>query len=78
MQNVGRAPNWSYQSIVHVAQDEGNKDSLMQKMRRRKGNVGTHCMRLPIVGKGKNADLVLYQDGSGINQRGEAEWDDGP
>ncbi len=30
MQNVGRAPNWAYQSAVHAAQDEESKDSLMQ------------------------------------------------
>ncbi len=27
MQNVGRAPNRAYQSAVHAAQDEENKDS---------------------------------------------------
>ncbi len=31
--------------------------SLMQEMRCRKGNIGTHSMRMPDVGKGKDADL---------------------
>ncbi len=29
------------------------------------------------VGKIKDTDLGLCQDGSGINKRGEAEWDRG-
>ncbi len=78
MQNVGRAPNWEYQSAVHAAQDEESKDSLMQEMRCRKGNIGTHSMRKPGVGKDKDADLGLCQDGSGTNKRGEAERDRGP
>ncbi len=35
-------------------------------------------MRMPGVGKGKNADLEFCQDGSRTNKRGEAEWDRGP
>ncbi len=48
MQNVGRAPNWAYhlQYMLHKS-----KDSLMQEMRCRKGNISTHFMRIPIVGK---------------------------
>ncbi len=49
----------------------------MQQMRSGKGNVGTHFMRMPDVGKGKDADLVLCQDGSRINKRGEADRDCG-
>ncbi len=33
---------------------------------------------MPGAGKGKDADLGLYQDGSGTNKRGEAERDYGP
>ncbi len=73
MQNVGRAPNRAYQSAVYAAQDEESKDCLRQEMWCRKGNVGTHSMRMPGVGKGKDADLGLYQDGSGTNKEGEAE-----
>ncbi len=78
MQNVGRALNWAYQSAVHAAQDKESKDSLMQEMRCRKGNVGTHSVRMPGVRKGKDTDLGLCKDGSGTNERGEAEWDCGP
>ncbi len=78
MQNVGRVPNPAYQSTVHAAQDEESKDSLMQEMRCRKGNVGTHSMRMPGVGTGKDADLGLCQDGTGTNKRGEAERDRDP
>ncbi len=53
------------------------KTSFMQEMRRRKGNIGTHSMRMPGVGKGKDANLGLYQDGSETNKRGEAERDCG-
>ncbi len=53
-------------------------DSLMQEMRCRKENVGTHSMRMPGVGKGKDADLGLRQDGSRTNKRGEAERDRDP
>ncbi len=35
-------------------------------------------MRMPGVGKGKDADLELCQDGSRTNKRGEAEQDRGP
>ncbi len=35
--------------------------------------VGTHSMRMPGVGKGKDAEPVLCQDGSRTNKRGEAE-----
>ncbi len=50
----------------------------MQEMRCRKGNVGTQSMRMPGIGKNKDADLGLCQDGSGINKRGEAERNRGP
>ncbi len=33
---------------------------------------------MPGAEKGKDADLGLYQDGSGTNKRGEAERDYGP
>ncbi len=78
MPNAGRAPNRAYQSAVYAAQDEEGKDSLMEKMWCRKGNVGTHSMRMPGVGKGKDADLGLCQDGSGKNKRGKAAKDRGP
>ncbi len=45
----------------------------MQEMRCRKGNVSTHSMRMPSVGKGKDAELEFCQDGSRTNKRGEAE-----
>ncbi len=50
----------------------------MQDMPCRKENVGTHSMRMPGVGKSKDADLGLCQDESGTNKRGEAEQDRGP
>ncbi len=50
----------------------------MQEMRCRKGNVGTHSLRMLVVGKGKGANLGLFQDGSRSNKRGEAEWDPCP
>ncbi len=78
LQNVGRAPNQAYQSAVHTAQDEESKDALIQEMWCRKGNDGTHSMRMPGVGKDKDADLGLCQDGSGTNTRGKAEQDRGP
>ncbi len=78
MQNVGRAPNRAYPSGAHAAQDEESKDPLMQKMGCRKGNIGTHSMRMPGVGKGKDADFGFCQDGSRTNKIGEAEWDRGP
>ncbi len=78
MQNVGRTPNRAYQSAVHAAQNEESEGSLMQEMRCRKGNVGTHSMRMPGVGKGEDADLGFYQDGSRTNKRGEAERNHGP
>ncbi len=78
MQNVGRAPNWAYQSAVHAAQGEESKDSPMQEMRCRKGNIGTHSTRMPSVEKGKDVDFRLCQDGSRTNKGGEAERDRGP
>ncbi len=56
LQNVDRTPDWAYQSAIHAAQDEESKDSLMQEMRCRKGNIGTYSMWMPGVGKGKDAD----------------------
>ncbi len=73
MQNVDRASKQAYQSAVHAAQNEESKDPFMQEMRSRKGNIGTHSMRMPGGGKSKNADLGLCQDRSGTNKRGEAE-----
>ncbi len=73
MQNVVRAPNRAYQSVVYAAQDEESKDSLMQEMWCRKGKVGTYSMWMSGTGKDKNADLGLFQDRSGSNKRGEAE-----
>ncbi len=69
MQNVGRVSNMAYQSAVHAAQDEERKDSLIQEMRCRKGNIGTHSIRILGVGKSKDADLGLCQDGSATNKR---------
>ncbi len=43
-----------------------------------KGNVGTHSMRMPGFGEGKDADPGLCQDGFGTNKRGEAKRDRGP
>ncbi len=50
----------------------------MQEMRCRKGNIGTYSMRMLGIGKGKDANLRLCQDGSGTNKRGEAERDRSP
>ncbi len=50
----------------------------MQEMQHRKGKVGTHSMRMPAVGKRKDADLGLCQDRPGTNKRGEAERDYSP
>ncbi len=50
----------------------------MQEMRCKKENVGTHSTRIPSIGKGKDADLGHFQDGSGINKKGETEQDHGP
>ncbi len=36
------------------------------------GNIGTHSAWEPSVGKVKDADLGLFQNGSGINKRGGA------
>ncbi len=57
-------------SLVHAAQDKKSEDSLMQEMRCGKGNVGIHSVWVPGVGKGKDADLGLRQDGFGTNRRG--------
>ncbi len=69
--------NQAYQFMVYAAQDEKSKDFLMQEMPCRKGNVGTHSMRMPGIGKSKDADLRLCQDGSGTNKENEAAWDCG-
>ncbi len=50
----------------------------MQEMRCKKGNVGTHSMRIAGVGKGKDADLGFCQDGCRTNKRGEAERNRAP
>ncbi len=47
----------------------------MQELRHRKRNVGTHSVWVPGVGKVKDADFELCQDGSRTNERGESEWD---
>ncbi len=44
----------------------------------RKGNVDTHSVWVPGIGKVKDADLGLCQDASGTNKGGVAEWDRGP
>ncbi len=49
----------------------------MQVMRRRNGKVGTHSVWMSGVGKFKDADLGLCQDGSGTNKRCGGEWDRG-
>ncbi len=78
MQNADRAPNWAYQSALYAARDEESEDFLMLEMQSRKGNVSTYSMQMPNVGKAKDANLGLFQDKSGTNKRGEAEWDHGP
>ncbi len=35
-------------------------------------------MRMPGIGKGKDVDLGLCQDGYGTNKKGEAKRDHGP
>ncbi len=64
MQHAGRALNWAYQSAVYAAQDEESKDSLMQEMWRRKENVSTYSVLVSGVGKVKDIDLGLCQNGS--------------
>ncbi len=61
-----------------VERDEESKDSLMQEMGCRKGNIGTHSMRMPGAGKGEDAELGFCQDGSRTNKRDEAERDRWP
>ncbi len=51
MQNAGRVLNRAYQSAVYAAQDEENKDYLMQEGLCRKENVGTHSMRMLVLKK---------------------------
>ncbi len=58
-----------YSICRHAAQDEESKDSLMQEMRCRKGNVGTHSMQMPGVGKGKDTDFGLCKGESRTNKR---------
>ncbi len=41
-------------------------------------NAVTHSMRMPGIGKGKDTDFGLCQDGFRTNKRGEAEWHRGP
>ncbi len=43
-----------------------------------KGNIDTHSVQMPGVGKDKDTDLGLYQDGTGTIKRGETEWDHDP
>ncbi len=57
LQTAGRTVNWAYQSAVYAAEDKENKDSLMQELRRKKGNVGTHSVWVSGVGKVKDTDL---------------------
>ncbi len=78
MQNAGRALNWAYRSAIYVAQGKESGDSLVQEIQRREGNVGTHSAWVPGVGKVKDVNLGLCQDGSGTNKRSEAELDRGP
>ncbi len=75
LRSVSKALDRASQSVVRAAQDERSGDSLVQEMRCRKGNIGTHSMRMPRVGKGEDADLGFCQDGSRTNKRGEAERD---
>ncbi len=44
----------------------------MQETQCRKGNVGTHSMQMIDIGKGKDADLGLCQDGARTIKKGEA------
>ncbi len=54
IKNAGRASKWAYQSAVFAAQDEESEHSLMQEMRHRKGNVGTHSLLVTVIGKVKD------------------------
>ncbi len=65
--------NWEYQSALYVMQDEESKDSLVQNMWSRKGDLGAHSIWMLGVGKDKDADFRVCQDGSGTNKKGEAE-----
>ncbi len=47
----------------------------MQKRKRRYTFYAN--TRMPGIGKGKDAELGLCQDGSGTNKMGEAKWDRG-
>ncbi len=73
MQNVGRAPKQAYQSVLYAAQDEERKESLMQEIWYREGNVETHSMLKSRVEEDKRASLGLCQDRFGSNKRGETE-----
>ncbi len=46
----------------------------MQGMRCGKGNLGTHSMWMPGIGRDKDTDLGLCQDESGSDKIGVAEW----
>ncbi len=58
---------------LYVAHYEESKESLMREMWCREGNVRTQSMRMPGVGKDKDADFGFCQDGSGSNKRGETK-----
>ncbi len=56
-----------------LTQDEKSKECLMQEIWCREGNVKTHSMRMPGIGKDKDVELGICQDRSGSNKRGETE-----
>ncbi len=75
MQDVGRAPTWACQSAIHAAQDEESRFPYAGDVVQKRKRWYTFYTG---VGKGKDADLGLCQDGSRTNKRGEAERDRGP
>ncbi len=54
---------------MYAAQDEESRDSHLQEMWFRKGNIGTHSAWVPGVGEDNDADVGLCQDGSGANEK---------
>ncbi len=75
--------------LVGLLNGRINLQYMLHKMRRTNTPLCSRCgaeketsvhilYRMPGVGKGKDADLRLCQDGFGTNKRGEAEWDHGP
>ncbi len=64
----------AYQSAVYAAQDEESKDSRMQEMRYRKGNILRECL----VSEKVRMQTLGFASMDPEQIRGEAEQDRGP